>query len=125
MIIKGLVAGLEIDLDGQRMDAKWLSESIAEWNRHGRIVTVQFNPEQVAGYCESIQMTKRGPVATVDVVDEKTQLLLNEGSLKQFALSIRKAVVKGSVIVGGKIDQVSLVDKATHKGDIAIVDEGA
>ncbi len=128
MKVSGLIAGMGVDLDGQVMDRDWLTKALDDFKiQHpSAAVTIDFDPGQPAGTCESITMTDEGPVAVVDVWSDKAERLIRSGALRSMALSIRKAVVEAAiyapngVIRGGTINNISLVSEATHIGPLTV-----
>jgi len=116
LMVFGKAAGPDLDDDAQICDPAWLATAMPDWMRWGNI-RAQHGPV-AAGIGKSLTATDGGNWDLLSkIVDEDSKVKTREGVYKGYSIGIKGARVvtdaaapKGR-IVGGKIVEISLVDR--------------
>lgn len=115
LMVHGVAASPALDLDAQVCDPAWLKASMPDWMRWGNVR--EQHSTIAAGVGKTLEAD--GDKWSLDalVVDQSTAAKVKAGVLKGYSVGIKGAqVVKDAVarngrIVGGKIVEISLVDR--------------
>lgn len=116
LMVHGVAASPALDMDAQICDPTWLKAAMPDWMRWGNVREQHANI--AAGIGKTLEAGE-GDKWSLDalVVDQGTQAKVKAGVLKGYSVGIKRAqVVKDAGapngrIVGGKIVEVSLVDR--------------
>lgn len=115
LIVYGKATGPDLDLDGQICDPKWLKKAMPEWFTFGNIR--EMHGPIAAGI--GIELSPEGDdwMLKSKCIDPSTARKIEAGVLKGYSVGIRDgrvtkdAAAPGGRIVGGKIVEVSYVDR--------------
>jgi hypothetical protein len=116
LLVYGKVSDDSLDGDEQICDATWLKTAIPEWYRTGGNIREQ-HTTLAAGKAVSYEHKTDGHYITALVVDPTSVAKVEADVLKGFSIGIKRPRVvvdsraKGGRIVGGRIVEVSLVDR--------------
>ena len=117
--VKGLVTDETPDLDEQICDRAWAAKAVKEWFETGGNIR-EMHQSKAIGKAIEIGEQGTGFYAAVKVVDADARLKVEEDILTGMSIGIKGArVVKDAQapngrIVGGKIIEVSLVDRPAN-----------
>ena len=121
--IRGLATDETLDLDGQICDSKWAGPAIADWFKSGANMRAMHQPI-AAGKAFELGAQGSGWYIDAKVVDADSALKVREDIFTGLSVGIKGAQVDKSpealkrapngVIVGGKIIEVSLVDRPAN-----------
>lgn len=119
LMVYGKAAGPELDLDGQRCDPKWLARELPEWMKSAGNIREQ-HLMIAAGVGKELEEKADGWYLKALIVDKGTIEKIEEGVLTGFSVGVKNGkVVKSAtapkgLIVGGKIIEVSTVDRSSN-----------
>lgn len=115
LMVYGKATGSDLDLDGQRMDPKWLAKAMPEWLPFGNV------REQHGKIAAGVgrELTQKGDdwFLKAEIVDPGTIAKIEAGVLKGFSINVRDAHLSVSkaapngVIDAGFIGEISVVDR--------------
>jgi len=117
--VKGLATDATLDLDEQICDPEWLKSAMPAWMEIGNIR--EMHQSKAVGKAMEMSATGNGGyVVEAKIVDKNAAQMVEEGIYTGFSVGIKGArVIKdasapGGRIVGGKIVEVSLVDRPAN-----------
>lgn len=119
LMVFGVASSPRTDLDGQQCDPEWLKSALPEWFSSGGNVREQHS-SIAAGVGKTLEHADGDKwLLKTHVVDPTTIAKVNAGVLTGYSIGVRggkvmrgkSASAPGGVIVGGKIVEVSLVDR--------------
>lgn len=111
--------GGDLDIDGQRCDETWAARAMEEWLSTGGNLR-EMHASTAAGKALTLEHRADGEWITGEVVDPTSALKVEKGVLGGLSIGIKGAqVVKADDapngrIVGGRIVEVSLVDRPAN-----------
>lgn len=121
--IRGLATDETLDLDGQICDSKWAAGEMSSWFNSGANMRAMHQPI-AAGKAFELGAQGSGYYVDAKIVDADSALKVNEGIYTGLSVGIKGARVDKSpealkrapngIIVGGKIIEVSLVDRPAN-----------
>lgn len=120
LLVYGKAAGPELDLDKQVCDPEWLKSAMPEWFETGANIRQMHAPVAVGKGVE-LDVDGDNYWLTAKVVDPASKILVEEDVLTGFSVGIKAPrIVKDAGapngrIVGGKIIEVSLVDRGSNE----------
>ncbi|MDQ6719330.1 MAG: hypothetical protein M3003_00870 [Candidatus Dormibacteraeota bacterium] len=112
-------AGPELDIDQQKLDSKWLAREMPEWFETGGNLREMHQPI-AAGVATEMEERPDGFYIAGEVVDPGSASKVEKGILKALSVGIKghrlvkDASAPGGRVVGGKIVEVSLVDRPAN-----------
>ena len=118
LYVTGRVSDDTLDLDQQICDPEWLKGEVPEWMKIGNVRVM--HQAQTGGKATSLEQNGTGWDATIKVTNPQAALDVEEGVLTGLSVGIKGArVVKDDTapngrIIGGKIIEVSLVDRPAN-----------
>ena len=118
MRVKGLATDATLDLDEQICDPTWLKAAMPAWMEIGNIR--EMHQSKAVGKALEMEESGSGYVVEAKIVDKDAAQKVDEGIYTGFSVGIKGArVVKdadapGGRIIGGKIVEVSLVDRPAN-----------
>lgn len=120
LVVSGTVADSSIDLDQQVCDPGWLKTALPDWFEWGNIR--EQHGQIAAGVAKTLEHDEATGGWTVDakIVEPTSCRKIEEGVLKGFSIGIRRPVIvrdkaaAGGRIAGGKIIEVSVVDRPAN-----------
>lgn len=122
LVVYGKATDGSIDSDDQIVDQDWSGKAVEEWLKTGGNVRVQHSPYLLpAGKGLEIDVTDDGHFVKSLVVEDQAKKLVEKGVLQAYSVGIaqpkivRDARAKGGRIVGGRIAEISLVDRPANK----------
>lgn len=116
LMVHGVAASPALDLDAQVCDPTWLKSAMPDWMRWGNVREQHSNIAAGVGKTLEAGNGDKWSLSSL-VVDPSTQAKVKAGVLKGYSVGIKRAsVVKDAGapngrIVGGKIVEISLVDR--------------
>ena len=119
LLVKGKATDDSLDSDAQRMNMAWLNKAMPEWFETGANIREQHS-SIAAGVAIELDSKADGHYITAKVVDAGSIKKVEEDVLKMFSIGIRGAKIAKSAsapngeIVGGRIVEVSLVDRGSN-----------
>jgi hypothetical protein len=120
LIVKGVATSSRIDSDEQICEPEWLQKAVDEWFRTGANMRLMHDKKAVGKGIELEWDPDGKAILTSKCVDEATQKLIDEDVLTGMSIGIRNARViksdkaKGGLICGGKIPEISYVDRPAN-----------
>jgi hypothetical protein len=119
LLVYGKATGSDLDLDQQRCDPEWLKTAMPEWFRgpYGGNVREQHDSHRAVGKATEHEVKDDGHWITAKVVDPIAKAKVEAGVLSGFSIGISRPRIEKSpeaangIISGGKIIEVSLVDR--------------
>jgi hypothetical protein len=120
ILVYGMATGPQLDLDGQICDPDWLKSAMPAWFESGANVREMHQPSAVGVGTELEQMGDDHWL-TSKVVDPNAVLKVDTGVYQGYSIGIKapKVVKDASApngrIIGGKIIEVSLVDRPCNE----------
>lgn len=121
VIVHGPAASPSADRDGQKMDPTWLAQAMPEWFAESANVREQHDPKRAVGV--GVGLTQDGDVQMLAsrVVDPVAVAKVDAEVLKGYSIGIKAPIIQfgdaeapNGTIVGGKIIEVSLVDRPAN-----------
>ena len=118
LYVTGRVSDDTLDLDNQICDPDWLKGEVPEWMKIGNVRVM--HQAQTGGKATALEQNGTGWDATIKVTNPQAALDVEEGVLTGLSVGIKGArVVKDEAapngrIIGGKIIEVSLVDRPAN-----------
>lgn len=116
VIVYGRPSQEVLDIDDQIADKEWLKQALPEWMQWGNIR--EMHQPNAVGVAQSLEFDANDdPWLRAKIVDPIAVKKVREGVYKGYSLGIRKPVLKRDPkapkgrFVGGKIVEVSLVDR--------------
>ena len=116
--VKGIATDETLDLDEQICDSEWLKSAMPAWMSVGNIR--EMHQSKAIGKAVEMEESGTGFVVTAKIVDEQAAKMVEEDIYTGFSIGIKGArIVKdanapGGRIVGGKIVELSLVDRPAN-----------
>ena len=116
LVVYGMATGPQLDGDGQICDPGWLKTAMPEWFETGANIREMHRPSAV-GVGTELEQVGDDHWVTAKVVEPNAIKLTDEGVYQGFSIGVKSPkIVKdanapGGRIVGGKIVEVSLVDR--------------
>ena len=116
LMVHGVAASPALDLDAQVCDPTWLKSAMPDWMRWGNVREQHSSIAAGVGKTLEAGEADKWSLSSL-VVDPSTQAKVKAGVLKGYSVGIKGAqVVKDAAarngrIVGGKIVEISLVDR--------------
>lgn len=121
LLVYGKATDASIDSDDQIVDADWSAKALEEWLKTGGNVRVQHSPYLYpAGKGVEITTSGDGHYVKALVVEPTAKQLVKKGVLTAYSVGIgrpqivRDTAAKGGRIVGGKLIEISLVDRPAN-----------
>lgn len=121
LLVYGKATDATIDSDDQIVDADWSAKALEEWLKTGGNIRVQHSPYLYpAGKGVEVEATPEGHYVKALVVEENAKNLVRKGVLTAYSVGIgrpqivRDTAAKGGRIVGGKLIEISLVDRPAN-----------
>lgn len=106
----------ELDVDGQIADKKWVKEALPEWYKWANIR--EMHGPSAVGTGEKLEFDEHDdPFIQARIIDPMAIKKVEEGVYKGLSIGIKDPIVKRDLeapngrIVGGKIVEISLVDR--------------
>ena len=118
MHVKGIATDETLDLDEQICDSEWLKSAMPAWMEIGNIR--EMHQSKAIGKAMEMEQVGTGFVVSAKIVDEQAAKMVEEDIYTGFSIGIKGArIVKdanapGGRIVGGKIVELSLVDRPAN-----------
>jgi hypothetical protein len=114
--------GPDLDGDGQRADMSWAIPAMREWFATGGNLREQHDPKRAIGKAMTLEEREDGAYISGRVVDPVSIAKVNEGVLPYLSIGVKghkldftqKALAPNGMIVGGRIVEVSLVDRPSN-----------
>jgi hypothetical protein len=114
--------GPDLDGDGQRADMSWAIPAMREWFATGGNLREQHDPKRAIGKAMTLEEREDGAYISGRVVDPVAIAKVNEGVLPYLSIGVKghkldytqKALAPNGMIVGGRIVEVSLVDRPSN-----------
>src|SRR5579859_7989119 len=114
--------GPDLDGDGQRADMSWAIPAMREWFATGGNLREQHDPKRAIGKAMTLEEREDGAYISGRVVDPVSIKKVEEGVLPYLSIGVKnhkldythKAIAPGGLIVGGRIVEVSLVDRPSN-----------
>jgi hypothetical protein len=112
--------GPDLDLDGQEVDMGWAMPAMQEWFKTGGNIREQHDPKRAVGKALTLEEKEDGSYIAGKIVDRDAGPKLEHGIFNGLSVGIKGATVIKSKsapngrIVGGKIVEVSLVDRPAN-----------
>jgi hypothetical protein len=112
--------GPDLDLDGQEVDVGWAMPAMQEWFKTGGNIREQHDPKRAVGKALTLEEKEDGSYIAGKIVDRDAGPKLEHGIFNGLSVGIKGATVIKSKsapngrIVGGKIVEVSLVDRPAN-----------
>ncbi|MGB6771203.1 MAG: hypothetical protein WBF51_04280 [Candidatus Dormiibacterota bacterium] len=112
--------GPELDLDQQVVDMSWAVPAMREWFETGGNIREQHDPKRAVGKALTLEERGDGAYIAGKVIDRDAGPKLEHGIFNGLSIGIKAArVIKDKLapngrIVGGKIVEVSLVDRPAN-----------
>ena len=112
--------GPDLDLDGQEVDMAWAMPAMQEWFKTGGNIREQHDPKRAVGKALTLEEKDDGSYIAGKIVDRDAGPKLEHGIFNGLSVGIKGATVIKSKsapngrIVGGKIVEVSLVDRPAN-----------
>lgn len=121
-IVEGYVSGNgNVDCDDQIVDPAWLKSELPTWLAAYGNVREQHNPARAVGKAQSVDLeTPVGPYMAAKIVDDDAWRKVKEGVYNGFSVGIKNPrivsdpVAKNGRIVGGRLIEVSVVDRPAN-----------
>jgi len=116
--VKGIATDETLDLDEQICDSEWLKSAMPAWMEIGNIR--EMHQSKAIGKAMEMEQVGTGFVVSAKIVDESAAKMVEEDIYTGFSIGIKGArIVKdanapGGRIVGGKIVELSLVDRPAN-----------
>lgn len=115
LLVYGKATGIDLDLDEQVADPGWLRKAMPEWAQWGNVR----EQHQAIAAGVGMQLDEDGTDWHLKsmIVDKGTAEKIRKGVLKGYSIGIKGAVInkdanaRGGRIVGGKIVEISVVDR--------------
>jgi hypothetical protein len=123
LLVSGKCTGPDLDLDEQRMDPEWLKKAMPEWfgggpGGSGGNIREQHDSKRAVGKAIEHRVDPDGShFITARIVDPIAKAKVQSGVLTGFSVGIKGARIEKStdapngVLTGGKIVEISLVDR--------------
>lgn len=125
LIIEGVATDSSIDRDYQIADPDWLDTAMPEWFREGGNIREQHDGKRAAGVALTYQKLDGGKHwLRSHIVDPVTVKKIEAGVLRGYSFGAKNGRVTidkaaaGGRIVGGKIFEVSVVDRPSNPGTV-------
>lgn len=118
-LVFGYASSDRVDLDGQIADAEWLKRELPDWFKWGNIR--EMHQLKAIGKAKDVEWDENGPYLVSKVVDDDAWKKVKEGVLQGYSIGIKgtrtqiDAKAPHGRIVGGKIIEVSLVDRPANE----------
>jgi len=116
--------GPELDSDKQILDLDWAKGAMTEWFETGANVREQHDPHRVVGKALVLETRDDGAWIGGKVVDDQAGRKLEHGLFNGLSVGVRDAIIdrskaalaiaKGGIVKGGRIVEVSLVDRPAN-----------
>lgn len=119
LLVRGKATDDSLDSDGQKCDMGWLDTAMPEWFKTAGNIREQHS-SIAAGVAVELEKKDDGHYVTAKVVDEGSAKKVEADVLKDFSIGIRGAkIIKDATapngrIVGGRIVEISLVDRGSN-----------
>lgn len=121
VIVHGPAASATSDRDGQKMDPAWLATAMPEWFAESANVREQHDPKRAVGVGVGISVEGDTHMLAARVVDPVAVAKVEADVLKGYSVGIKQPIIQfgdptapNGTIVGGKIIEVSLVDRPSN-----------
>lgn len=121
LIVYGKATDASVDSDEQIVDADWSAKALDEWLKTGGNIRVQHSPYLYpAGKGMEVTTSEDGHFVKALVVEDTAKKLVSKGVLTAYSVGIgrpqiiRDGAAKGGRIVGGKLIEISLVDRPAN-----------
>ena len=95
LLVTGVIARTDRDVDGQMLEGDWLDRELLLWLKRGGNVTINFQGDPVA---RCIEMFADGEAryGTVQIFTDEAKRLIQADALKGLSISIANAQVQTS-----------------------------
>jgi hypothetical protein len=121
-VVEGYVSSPAVDCDEQIVDQEWLKSELPEWMlRYGNI-REQHNPQRAVGRAQAVDVqTQPGPYLSARIVDDDAWRKVQAGVYNGFSVGIKAprivhdGTAKNGRIVGGKLIEISIVDRPANE----------
>lgn len=119
LLVRGRATDDSLDSDGQKCDMAWLDTAMPEWFKTAGNIREQHS-SIAAGVAVELESKADGHYVTAKVVDAGSIAKVENDVLKDFSIGIRgaKVITDKSAphgrIVGGRIVEISLVDRGSN-----------
>lgn len=121
LLVRGKATDDSLDSDGQKCDMGWLNKAMPLWFETGANIR-EMHGGIAAGVAVELESKADGHYITAKVVDAGSVAKVEQEVLKMFSVGIRGAQIMKDAsapngrIVGGRIVEVSLVDRGSNFG---------
>jgi hypothetical protein len=124
LIVKGTVTDGTVDSDRQIVDPKFSAKALSEWMDSGPNVRVMHSPTLYpAGRGLKVELGSTAHELEGLIVEDTAKKLVKNRVLRAWSVGIDEPVIKrdptgkapGGIIVGGRLAEVSLVDRPANK----------
>jgi hypothetical protein len=122
LMVYGPAVSTDLDSDGQRFSQEFIDNAMPAWLRDGANVREQHDPKRAVGVGVGLTRSDDGAqLLAAKVVDSEAIRKVDHKVLRGFSVGVReprivmgKADAPGGEIVGGRVIEVSLVDRPAN-----------
>lgn len=120
-IVEGYVSSPMVDCDQQIVDQTWLKSELPPWLASFGNIREQHNPARAVGKAQAVDLeAEPGPYLRAKIVDDDAWRKVKEGVYNGFSIGVksprilRDGTAPNGRIVGGKLIEVSVVDRPAN-----------
>lgn len=120
-IVEGYVSSPMVDCDQQIVDQTWLKGELPPWLASYGNIREQHNPARAVGKAQAVDLdAEPGPYLRAKIVDDDAWRKVKEGVYNGFSIGVksprilRDGTAPNGRIVGGKLIEVSVVDRPAN-----------